>query len=143
MEKIRVIIVPDKEKVGLRDMLKSEIERDNNLAVILLSRLEISSIRSEIAPQKPDMVFITASLYAKEEQLKELIGFIKKVKKHLPQAKIVIHSFPLSSQLEEIFRVGADAWVDDKLDYDLLSKILEAIMKNEPTFHALQVIRKL
>ena len=142
MEKIRVIIVSDKEKVGLRPKLKSEIEQNNNLEVVLLSRLKISRIRGEIVPLKPTLLFITASLYTAEE-FNELQGFVKKLKKHLAQASIVVHTPKLRDfKIKEIFEVGADVWIDEKLDYSFLGGVLEAIIKNEVIFHPLQVIRK-
>ena len=124
MKKIRVTIVSDKAKVGLRPILKKRIEQNNSLEVVLLSRLKISRIRQEIVPKKPDLVFITASLSYPEE-FNELWGFVKKLRKHLPQSNIVVHTPWLSdSQKEKISKAGANRWIDDRLKDSFLDRAL-------------------
>lgn len=141
MEKIKVAIVSDKKKVSLRPELKSWIEQNTNLEVVLLSRLKISRIRSEIVPKNPTLVFITASLTTSEE-FNDLWGFVKKLRKNLPQTKIIVHTPQLSeNQREKIFKEGADRWIDDKMNYSFLGKDLEATVTGRE-FPLSQVIRK-
>lgn len=129
MKKIRVAIVSDKAKVWLRPEVKKWIEQNNNLEVVLLevvllSRLKISRIRREIVPEKPDLVFITASLLHPEE-FNELWGFVKKLRKHLPQSNIVVHTPWLpDSQKEKISEAGANRWIDDRLKGSSLGRAL-------------------
>lgn len=140
-ERIGVAIVSDKEKVGLREKLQVEIEKNPNLNVSLLSRVKASRIRQEIKKKNPDMVFITASLYTPEE-VNEVCGFVKKLRKHLPQTNIVIHTPQLSTtQREAIFAAGADWWIDDNLAYETLTGALEKMVTGEEIV-SLSIIRK-
>ncbi len=142
MEKIRVIIASDKDRVGLRSTLKKWLEQNNNLEVILLSRLKISRIRGEIKPKNPTLVFITASLYTSEE-LKELCGFVKKLRKHLPKTNIIVNTPRLSEEKRgKLFEGGADDWIDDRLDYPFLGETLEAIVKKKKIPYLSQAIIK-
>lgn len=142
MEKNRIVVASDKNKVNLRPRIKSWIEQNSNLEVVLLSRLKISRIRGEVVPQNPILVFITVSLYTSAE-FNDLWGFVKKLRKHLPQTKIVVHTPRLfEEQREKIFKEGADGWIDDELPPLLLGKALEAIAKGEEILYSSQMIRK-
>lgn len=142
MKKIRIVVASDKNKVSLRPRIKIWIEQNSNLEVVLLSRLKIFRIRAEIVPKKPTLVFITASLYVFEE-FNDLWGFVKKLRKHLPQTKIVVHTPRLlENQREKIFKGGADGWIDDELEYPSLGRALEAIARDEEVLHLPQMIKK-
>ena len=134
MEKVRAIIASDKDRVGLRSKLKEWLENDN-LEVILLSRVKISRIRREIKSKNPTLVFITVSLYTSEE-FKELCGFIKKLRKHLPETIIIVNTPRLSEYSKgKLFELGADGWINDSVDYPLLSRTVEAIVKKKEIPH--------
>jgi len=122
MEKDSVVVVSDKSRVGLRLQLKEQIEQSSSSQVVLLSRLKISRIRREIVPKNPTLVFITASLDTSEE-FKDLLGFVGRLRKHLPRTKIIVHTHRLSdSQRKRIRQEGADGWIDDKLGRSLLAE---------------------
>lgn len=127
-ERIGVAIVSDKDRVGLREKLQEEIEKNPNLEVTLLSRLKTSRIRQEIKKKNPDLVFVTSSLSYPLE-FDELRGFVTKLRKHLPQANIVIHSPQLSNEQQEaLSEAGANGWITDNSAYETLSLDLEKIV---------------
>lgn len=138
----RIIVVSDKETAGLRERVKAGIEQSSSFEVVCLSRVKISRIRQEIVPQKPSLVFVSAFLFHPEE-FRELKGFVKKLKKHLPQTKIIVHTPRLDDvQLKEIFALGVEGWIDERLGYEFLGKATEAILEGKQTFPSSQVIGK-
>ena len=142
MEKIRLIVVSDKDRVNLRPKIKSWLEQNNNLEVVLLSRLKISRIRGEIKPKNPTLVFITASLYTSEE-FNELCGFVKKLRKHLPKTNIIVNTPRLSEdKREKLFEGGVDDWIDDRLEYPFSGRTLKSIVKKKKIPYLSQAIIK-
>lgn len=140
-ERIGVAIVSDKDRVGLREKLQGEIEKNPHLKVVLLSRLKTSRIRQEIKKENPDLVFISASLYTPEE-VDELQSFVKKLRKHLPQTNIVVHTPQLSAtQQEVIFKAGANGWINHTVPYEILGGALEKLATGEEIVH-LSIVRK-
>lgn len=127
MERYKAIIASDKEKVTLREKLAEHLE-DSGISVVHLSRVKKSRIRSEIKPSEPDILLIAVSLYYPEE-INELRGFVKSVRRHLPSTKIVIHA-PIidAAHREEILNAGADAWIDEKMAYEYLGQTLEDLV---------------
>jgi len=142
MGKERIVIASDKENVGLRERIRDGVVRSSGFEVVCLSRMKHSRVRQEIVPQEPSLIFLSASLFYPEE-FTELEGFVKKLKKHLPQTKIIIHTHrPHEFQLKEIFALGVEGWIDEKLGYEFLGKATEAILGGKQTFPSSQVIRK-
>lgn len=140
-ERIRLAIVSDKDKAGLRERLQSEIEKNPNFKVVLLSRVKTSRIGQEIKQKNPDMVFITASLYTPEE-VDELRGFVRRLRKHLPQTNIVIHTPQLSTtQREVFFEAGANCWINHAEPYEILGGALEKLATGKEIVH-LSIIQK-
>lgn len=140
-ERIGVVIVSDKDRVGLRERLQAEIEKNPRLTVVLLSRLKTSRIRQEIKKKNPDMVFVTASLYTPEE-VDELQSFIRRLRKHLPQSNIVIHTPQLSTTQQEVFfEAGANCLINHTVPYEILGGALEKLATGEE-IASLSIIRK-
>lgn len=114
-EKIGVAIVSDKSRVDLRPSLQEKIERSPHFEVVLSSREKLSRIRQEILRKNPNLVLVTVSLDHPEE-FDELLGFVRKLRKHLPEAKIVVNTPWLpNSQRETIFEAGANGWIDEEI----------------------------
>lgn len=135
MERLRTVIVSDKEKAGLRERIRAAMEGMPNLDVVLLSRSKISRIRSEIVPKEPAVVLVAASLQHPAE-VDELGGFVRKLRRHLPETNIVIHAPGLfEPQLEEIFQAGADAWIDERIAYEYLGSAVESIATGQDFVH--------
>lgn len=140
-ERIGVAIVSDRDRMGLREKLQREIEKNPNLKVNLLSRIKTSRIRQEIKTENPDLVFVTASLYRPQE-FNELQGFVTKLRKYLPQASIVVHTPQLSNtQREAIFEAGVNCWINHTLAYEALGGVLEKLSTGEVIFSS-SVIKK-
>lgn len=134
-ERYRAVIAADKETAGFRDKLKESIEEVAGLEVIQLSRAEISRIRGEIVKKKPDLVLVTAALNTSEE-MDELKGFIGRVRRHLPQTKIVIHTPNLfQDEVEAVFKSGADAWIDERMAPEYLGPALQSLAAGEDFVH--------
>lgn len=130
MERIRTVIASDRGKAYLGSRLQRELGESGNFEVFL-SREKIARVRGEIKPKQPDLVLVAASLRT-DEEIKELRGFVEKVRKHLPQTKIVIHAPLLSySQREEVLQAGANGWIDDRQGYELLGQTLQEILSRE------------
>jgi len=121
-ERLKALIVADKDNVGVRQNLGHGVLRDGDFEVIGLSRLKISRIRKEIKPKHPDVVLISAAL-KNEQEIDVLRGFVRKLQKHLADTKVVIHG-PDIDRKEEI---GASGWINEALPHELLSSTLKRI----------------
>lgn len=131
MEKLRVVIASDKTKVNLRPELKRRIEEIKGIEGVFLSRVKISRIKGEIKPKNPDSVLVTAALKT-DEEFRELRGFVRILKKHLPEINIVVHTPRLSDpQRESIFQVGANGWIHDEIENSSLGRALKDIAAGE------------
>lgn len=125
VEKIRTVIASDKDNVGVRDNLREGIERDGKFDVTKLSRVKTSRIRSEIAPENPRLIVINASLNNKEE-IKELRGFINKLRRHNKEAKVVVKG----PDVKEKSEIDADGWIDENLPHEYTSSALTIFINN-------------
>lgn len=121
-EQLRVVIASDIYNVGMRDNLKVGVEREGKFAVVKLSRVLVSRIRQEITGAEPDIVLVYASLLNQEE-INELGGFVRRVHKHVPRAKVIIYGPKIDAQQQE--RIGANGWIYDSTAYELISQKLE------------------
>lgn len=123
-----VAIVFDDENSGRKNLLGGSIENGNFR--VFPSRETISEIRRELAPKKPDIVFITAEIYNREK-FDDLLGFTRKARKYLKQSTLVLHTPPLTeTQRKDIFQY-VDGWVSDIVDYFHLADILEKITRED------------
>lgn len=136
-ERYRAIIAADKETAGVRDKLKESIEEVAGLEVIQLSRVKISRIRGEIVKKKPDLVLVTAALRTSQE-FDELRGFVRRVRRHLPESKIVIHGPNLfENEVEAVFESGADAWIDERMAQEYIGLALQSLTAGEDFVHSM------
>lgn len=125
-ERPRVVIASDHVNVGMRDNLREGVEREGKFAVVKLSRVKVSRIRQEITGAEPDIVLIYASLLNQEE-INELGGFVRRLHKHIPGAKIIIYGPTIDADLQE--RIGANGWINEATAYEYLSQELERFKK--------------
>lgn len=124
----RLVIISDKDRAGLRSWLEAGIRRRSDFKDVFLSRAKTSRIRGEIVPMGPDAVLVTASL-RNEMESRELKGFLRKLREHLPKALIVVHSPQISdAQREEMIEAGADGWISDMADELALSQALKRMV---------------
>jgi hypothetical protein len=123
-ERRRVFILTDVEKRGICLNLKNGVEREGILNVIGITGIRVSLIRSKIKPAFPDVLLICPSL-RHEEQSKELRGFVRRIRKHLPNAKIVIHAPEVEEEVKKT--INADKWLDERLPHEYLGQELEDI----------------
>lgn len=129
----RILIAADKSTSGLRETLASSINKKDGIEVIGLSRTKISRVRQEIRPQKPDVVLVTADLYNPVDD-QELMGFIRKVRKHCPTTRIVIQTRKLRpDKLEQFCEAGANAWIDEQLDHIVEGQVLSDVAHHRHT----------
>jgi hypothetical protein len=121
-EQLRVVIASDIDNVGMRDNLKVGVEREGKFNVVKLSRVLVSRIRQEITGAEPDIVLIYTSLLNQEE-INELGGFVRRLHKHVPDAKVIIYGPKIDTSLQE--QIGANGWISDATAYELISQELE------------------
>ena len=127
-ERCTVIISTDKDGRGVRNNLKEGIEREGNFNVIGFSYTDISRIRPDIVNVNPNIVFTAVSLMHPEE-MKELRGYIRKIKTKLPGLKVVVLGPVISDALKAT--IGADFWIDETNANEFLGRKLSGIIGRE------------
>jgi hypothetical protein len=126
-ERLRVLIASDKDNVGLRTNLEDVIEGGGSFVVVKQSRIKISRIKSEIRPERPDIVLLSASLKNNEE-VNELRGFVRKVRRHLPNVMIIVHG-PDDIKESERQTINAEGWISETLPYEYLFQEFNSILQ--------------
>ena len=127
-EVLRVVTASDKDNVGVRSNLNQVITREGEFVVVKTSRIKISRINLEIKPSRPDVIFLSASLNTKEEE-RELRGFINKLRKHVPNAKVVVHSREMPEGVVQ--NIGADGWINNTLAEEYIGQALKKIVSKD------------
>jgi len=128
-EKIRTVVSSESEVAGLRENIKLHLEASQKIEVIGFSTTEIAAIRQQIVRKKPDFLLVDHPLFH-SENLPELIGFIRKVKKHTPNTEIIIRGPKLvDDETKRLLEAGVFAYINEQVSNELLGPAIETILQ--------------
>lgn len=120
------------QKEEHRDILKkfSDFIKESNIKLTLLTTNNTNSIKN-IIENKPDIVLVFQN-YKNIEQLKENFGFVRKIKKKLPDSKIAFFSGDSTPNGFKVglLKRGVDVWIPYK-QVNNVPEILNKIYKGE------------